>query len=64
MYLHILHRIRLLGAITGVLSPDSVGVCGYLANISSGGAEPSPSEMIRLASYVGDDRTWTRMMGL
>jgi hypothetical protein len=57
-YLHILHRIRLLGRMTGVF--DSGGDCGCPANMSPGGAEPSPSTMIGSASYVpGDDPTWT-----
>lgn len=43
MYLHILHRIRLLGMMTGVPGTESEGVCGYLANMSPGGGEPSPS---------------------
>ena len=59
MYLHILHRIRLLGMMTGVFGADSEGVCGCLANMSSDGREPSPSKMIRLASYLpGDNHTW------
>lgn len=52
-YLHILHRIRLLGTMTGVFGADSdPGVWGYPANMSPGGTEPSPSNMIRLASYA------------
>lgn len=53
-YLHILHRIRLLATITGVFGADSdPGVCGYLANMSPGGTEPSPSDMIRLVLVPG-----------
>ena len=48
VYLHILHRIRLLGMMTG----DSEGDCGCPANMSAGGAEPSPSKMIRSSSYM------------
>lgn len=59
-YLHILHRIRLLGTMTGVFGADSEGDCGCPANMSPGGAEPSPSKMIRSASCVPeDDPTWT-----
>lgn len=55
MYLHILHRIRLLGMMTGVFGTESEGVCGCLANMSSDGREPSPSEMIG-SVYPPDNR--------
>ena len=64
VYLHILHRIRLLGTRRGVFGDESGGDCGYPANMSTGGAEPSPSKMIRSASSVlGDDPTWTMKGG-
>lgn len=42
-YLHILHRIRRLGTIIGVLGTESDGVRGCLANIAFSGIVPSPS---------------------
>lgn len=64
MHLHILHRIRLLGTMTGVFAADSEGDWGYPANMSPGGAEPSPSKMIELVPCVPEeDPTWaTRNM--
>ena len=43
MYLHILHRMRRLGAMTGVFGDESVGEQGRLANMVSEGKVPSPS---------------------
>lgn len=42
-YLHILHRIRRLDTIIGVLGTESDGVRGCLANIAFSGIVPSPS---------------------
>ena len=43
IHLHILHRMRRLGAITGVLGDESLGEQGRLANMLSDGKVPSPS---------------------
>lgn len=48
-YLHILHRIRRVGTIIGVLGTESDGVRGCLANIAFSGIVPSPS-IIQLIS--------------
>ena len=60
IHLHILHRIRRLGAITGVFGDESLGEQGRLANMLSDGKIPSPS--VRLIVNVAS--VWSRAMGI
>lgn len=56
IYLHILHRIRRLGMIVGVLGKESEGERGYLANMAFSGILPSPSEVQSIRLMKSDHR--------